>query len=97
MVNPSVVGTSTTGAVPYPHQRKTFYANGRFWVFYSDGRNMVYRTSTDGSTWSSATTVRAAINGSLFSVWFDGTYLHYAYAYNSAIYYNVEHLTLMER
>jgi hypothetical protein len=87
-VDPSVVGTSTTNlATLYPFQRKSFYANGRFWVFYSDGTNMVYSTSTDGSTWSSATTVRAATSGGQFSVWFDGTYLHYAYAAASRIYY----------
>jgi len=87
-VDPSLVGTSTTSdATTFPNQRKSFYASGRFWVFYSDGTNMVYRTSTDGSTWSAATTVRAASYGYYFSVWFDGTYLHYAYAYNSPIYY----------
>jgi hypothetical protein len=47
---------------------------------------MVYCTSTDGTTWSSATTVRASVDGYQFSVWFDGTYLHYAYA-NGLIYY----------
>ena len=84
----STVGTSTTSDATWlPFQRKTFYANGRFWVFYNDGTNMVYCTSTDGSTWSSAITVRAATHGSQFSVWFDGTYLHYAYAYASKIYY----------
>jgi len=84
----STVGTSTNvGATLYPFQRKSFYANGRFWVFYSDGTNMVYCTSTDGSTWSAATTVRAATVGYMFSVWFDGTYLHYAYASASSIYY----------
>jgi hypothetical protein len=87
-VDPSLVGTSTTSdATTFPNQRKSFYANGRFWVFYSDGTNMVYRTSTDGSTWSAATTVRAASHGFYFSVCFDGAYLHYAYAYNSPIYY----------
>jgi hypothetical protein len=87
-VDPTVVGTSTSNyATFYPFQRKSFYANGRFWVFYSDGTNMVYCTSTDGSTWSSATTVRAAVVGSFFSIWFDGTYLHYAYACSSSIYY----------
>jgi len=84
----STVGTSTaSGATSYPFQRKSFYANGRFWVFYCDGTNMVYCTSTDGSTWSSAATVRAASYGYHFSVWFDGTYLHYAYASASSIYY----------
>jgi hypothetical protein len=87
-VDPSTVGTSTTtDATEYPFQRKSFYANGRFWVFYSDGTNMVYCTSTDGSTWTAATTVRVATHGFDFSVWFDGTYLHYAYAAASSIYY----------
>jgi len=84
----STVGTSTSNiATFYPFQRKSFYANGRFWTFYSDGTNIVYRTSTDGITWSAATTVRAATAGTDFSVWFDGTYLHYAYASTSSIYY----------
>jgi hypothetical protein len=87
-VDPSVVGTSTSSyATRYPFQRKSFYANGRFWVFYSDGTNMVYRTSTDGSTWTSATAVRTASFGNGFSIWFDGTYLHYAYAFGTQIYY----------
>jgi hypothetical protein len=88
-VDPSVVGTSTDSyATSYPFQRKSFYANGRFWVFYSDGANMVYRTSTDGSTWTSPTTVRQYVYyGYAFSVWFDGTYVHYAYASESSIYY----------
>lgn len=88
IVDPSIVGTSTTSyAVSYPCQRKSFYANGRFWVFYSDGANMVYRTSTDGVNWSNATTVRTCAYGYRFPVWFDGTYVHYAYAASTAIYY----------
>ena len=87
-IDPSVVGTSTSAAaLAYPHQRKDFYANGRFWVFWSDGTNLVYATSTDGATWSSATSVRACTSGLYFSVWFDGTYLHYAYAAGGYIYY----------
>jgi len=87
-IDPSTIGTSTAAtATSYPFQRKGFYANGRFWVFCSDGTNMVYRTSTDGSTWTSATTVRIAAYGYTFSVWFDGTYVHYAYADSSSIYY----------
>jgi len=88
-VTPSIVGTSSVfTAISRPFQRKIFFANGLFWVFYSDGTNMVYRTSADGSTWSNATTVRADSNGNgNFSVWFDGTYMHYAWAYNSSLYY----------
>jgi|YelNatPaOPRAMG01_1025707.scaffolds.fasta_scaffold06812_16 hypothetical protein len=75
---PSTVGTSTVAtAFSYPPQRKSFYANGRFWVFYSDGTNLVYRTSTDGENWSNATTIGACDSGDKASVFFDGTYVHY--------------------
>jgi hypothetical protein len=78
---PSTVGTSTWGmATAYSYQRKTFYANGRYWVFYTDGTNLVYKTSLDGITWSDATIVRVCAYGEYFSIWFDGTYFHYAYA-----------------
>jgi hypothetical protein len=63
----------------YPFQRKTFYANTRYWAWYTDGTNMVYRTSTDGSTWSSTITVRACIDALNFAIWFDDAYVHYAY------------------
>jgi RNAse (barnase) inhibitor barstar len=79
--DPSIVGTSTSSEATYrPFQRKCFYAKGLFWVFYSDGTNLVYRTSVDGVNWSAATTVRACTSGRMFDVYFDGTYLHYAYA-----------------
>jgi len=82
IIDPSTVDDTLTinTATQYPYQRKSFYANSRYWVFYSDGTNMVYKTSTDGSTWSSATSVRACTSGDKFSIWFDGTYVHYAYA-----------------
>jgi hypothetical protein len=89
-IDPSTVGTSTaTVATWYPFQHKSFYANGRFWVFYTNGTNMVYYTSTDGTTWTvgGSSPIRAATNGYQFSVWFDGTYLHYAYTSTSSIYY----------
>ena len=76
--DPSTVGTSTSSAaVAYHFQRKCFHANGRFWVFYFDGSNLVYRTSTDGETWSSAATVGPWAAG-VFSLFYDGTYFHYA-------------------
>jgi len=90
-IDPSVVGTSTTSvAIGLPFQRNAFYANGLFWVFYIDGSNLVYKTSTDGSSWSSATVVRSASSTSVFSVWFDGTYVHYTFTlrdYNQPILY----------
>jgi hypothetical protein len=87
----STVGTSTSEqAVRYPGRRAAFYANGRFWVWYSNGTDMGYSTSTDGSTWSSFTSIRLCNNGHLFSIHFDGTYVHYAYGsgdYNTDLFY----------
>jgi hypothetical protein len=55
----------------------TFHANGRFWVFYNTQTNQVYRTSTDGKTWTAETIVYAGDWGAKFATWFDGTYVHY--------------------
>jgi len=82
-----VGGVSSSTTIDYPFQRKIFYANGRFWVWDSDGTNLEYRTSVDGSTWTADVDVRACSSGSQFSVWFDGTYMHYAVASGSYIYY----------
>jgi len=85
---PSTVGTSTSLYATWEHhQRKVFFANGRFWVFYSDGTNFVYRTSSDGSSWSSPTIIGPATSGGSASVFFDGTYVHYARRWPYNIYY----------
>lgn len=85
------IGTSTTNeANDYTYQRKSFYASGRYWVFYSDGTNIVFRTSTDGIIWGASTTARAGTRGSMFDIFFDGIYVAYAYCPNvitSAILY----------
>ena len=79
-----VVGTSTTAdAIAYSNQRNTFYAAGLFWVFYSNGTRIVYKTSSDGLNWSAITDVRAGTSDSPFAVRYDGTYLHYAFGYSS--------------
>ena len=76
----ALVGTSEFyQSTNLPFQQKAFYALGQHWLFYSDYRNMVYVTSEDGRTWSTPTVVREAIYGHLFSIWFDGAYVHYAY------------------
>jgi len=79
-LSPATVATNTTRhAVNYGFQRKGFYAAGRFWAFYSDGTNAGWKTSADGTTWTGAfTSIAACIYGTHFSVWFDGTYVHYA-------------------
>ncbi len=78
-----LVGSSASYTATWrPFQRNSFYAVGRFWVFYGDGiDSMVYRTSTDGINWSEdPITIRPLTSGQgqFFSIWFDETYLHYA-------------------
>jgi len=80
-IDPSLISTvSATSAIRESCQRKSFYGSGRYWVFYSTGTNLVYRTSTDGETWTSETTVRASANGYYFSIWYNGTAVSYVHA-----------------
>lgn len=72
------LGTSTAG-YPASPQRKSFYINGRFWVFYSDGTNIVYQTSIDGITWTAETNIRSCTSGRYFSVYCNGTYFGYTF------------------
>ena len=75
MVN--TVGTSTsTVPVIYGFQKKCFYANGRWWVFYYDGTYFGWRTSTDGTTWSAWTSYNTALvadaqKGWRYDIWYD--------------------------
>jgi len=78
---PVTIGTTTTSTGTLrSFQRKEFYANGRYWKWYSNATSLGYRTSMDNITWSDFTAVRACIEGQKFSVGFDGIYLHYAYS-----------------
>jgi hypothetical protein len=63
-------------------QRKTFYANGFFYVFYVDSAGrLVYRLSGDGIVWSQAYTVKApAYSGDTFSVFYQNGKVHVAYS-----------------
>lgn len=62
-------------------QIKSFYANGRHWIFFQDegDNNLYFRTSTDrGDTWSARTKLRDDVGqGQYFSMWWDGTYGYY--------------------
>jgi len=79
---PSSVGTSTSSfATRHPFQRKAFYANERYWVFYSDGANIVFKSSIDGKMWSVPSNIRLGGQGGYFSLHFDGENVHLVYAY----------------
>jgi hypothetical protein len=70
-IHANVVGTtSSTIAIAYPFQKRCFYANGRWWVFYYNGSNFGWRTSLDGITWTAFTNY-GAYNGLRFDIWYD--------------------------
>lgn len=76
-IPPSLVGqvlTQNSG----PHQRHTFFANTRYWQFFTLAGQFAYSTSLDGMTWEAAINIRATVNGpNAHNVVFDGTYLHH--------------------
>ena len=80
----STPGTSTTmQGLSTQVGRKCFYYNGRFYIFYSDGTNWVCQNSTDGSTWTTKSIIRAWVIGDMFTVWFNGTHVFYTYCQSS--------------
>ena len=81
-VQPNTVATSSNSyAVFAPFQRKAFYANNIFWIFFiNSAGQLVYSTSPNGTSWASPTLIASEVIGDDFSVWFDGTYLYYAIA-----------------
>ena len=71
-------------------QRHSFIAYGLYWLFYHTDSEIYYRTSSDGSTWSSAVLVKTpASSGYYFALCFDGDYVHYTYgaSYGVPLYY----------
>jgi len=77
-LDPSIVSSAPNFyATVYGCQRKVAFAQGRWWVFYSDGTNTAVRSSTDGGSWSSATTFGVAAQGDVFSIWQHDNYFDY--------------------
>jgi hypothetical protein len=76
VIDPYTVGTSTVGAATQmDDQKKSFVnINGLDWVWYCDGSNLGWRTSPDGSTWSSFVNTRACGGGSNFGISMDAAH-----------------------
>jgi hypothetical protein len=68
------------------YTRQCFYANGRYWAFYlDDGSSYWYFTSSsDNSTWDTPTQAFGASSTPRGYIFFDGTYVHYVYAWQSS-------------
>jgi hypothetical protein len=56
-----------------PNQRKIIVAKDMFWVFFSDGENLVYGTSNDGNNWKSMikTKIETGPTAEPISLWND--------------------------
>jgi len=50
-----VVSVSSGNFTEWSSMRKTFYAKGRYWVFYGKDGYIYWKSSSDGSTWSAET------------------------------------------
>jgi hypothetical protein len=71
--------SNTYATVSTLYQRKTFFANGLYWLFYDNGTNLYYTSSTDGLTWNAPNPVASTQSASAVSIWYNGS-LHYAIA-----------------
>jgi hypothetical protein len=85
VTGPSTIDTSTTKqANAYSEENKLIYAQGLWWSFYSSGSTTMgdeYRTSSNGVTWSPATSVITGTGtnlGQTFTVYLSGTTIYYA-------------------
>lgn len=75
--------TANWGANGTTYQRHIIKQSGLYWYFYSDGTNIVYRTSSDGDSWSSPATVRSGNAAYLFSIACDGIHIAYVFIPNT--------------
>jgi len=62
------------------YQRKIFTGFDRTWVFYSNGANLVYKSTPDHINWTAERTIRSSQYGQYFSIWFDGQKVHYVFS-----------------
>ena len=74
-------------ATRVPYQQKTFYAEGRFWIFFSDyvsSYKVYYTSSEDGQTWEEPTYVCPIYLASAYlDSYYDGNYIYLALKYHS--------------
>lgn len=54
----TVTSTDISSATQFPFQRKSFYANGRYWLFFVNSTDYIYTSSTDGINWEKPQTIR---------------------------------------
>ncbi len=67
----TVATTTNIVALENFNQVKSFYGQTKYWQWWSDGTNMVYANSSDGTTWSVSHSIRACTQGGYFSIYYD--------------------------
>ena len=81
----TVTTTDDHSSFTYSYQRDSFYARGLIWLFYQDPRNtcehqsgcLEFTTSTNGTRWSTPTTVPVHVADGDFSVYTDNSNIFY--------------------
>ncbi|HLC00357.1 MAG TPA: hypothetical protein VJL33_03480 [Candidatus Bathyarchaeia archaeon] len=72
--------STTYSTISTIYQRQTFFANGNYWLFYSNGTNLFHTSSPNGSDWRTPTFVTRGLSASAMSVWYENGNVHYANA-----------------
>jgi hypothetical protein len=78
----SLAQSNSSNILRHGADRHTFYDGTNYWIFYiNNSGNVVYKKSTNGRQWSSATTVNdsAGVYKSV-GIWEDGTYIWCCYS-----------------
>lgn len=83
----TVSAVTTANPNGYMRNRLIFYADVLFWIFYVNGTDGVWRTSNDGDTWSDESIWRLGAGVASGSVWYDGTFVHIAWAQGTDVFY----------
>ena len=67
----TIANLNSWDATAYPSQWKSFNAHDLHWLWYSQNQSvLVFRTSSDGISFSETTTIGSCIRGYYFSLWY---------------------------
>jgi len=83
-IDPTLIATTSDSyGTAFPYQTKTFYAQGRWWVFWAKGGIIYWNSSVDGVNWDTSGQVDyypyLLIDGCDFAVYSNGTHVSLAY------------------
>ena len=87
-IDPALISTLSEGtAIREPFQRKSFYAQGRHWIFYCNSSHLVYKTSTDGETWTDENKIVSSSYGYESTIFYNETTISYVVSTGANVYY----------